>query len=623
MSAIRPLPPRPSLEFDRKEAKALLRKLRLGDPDALARARVHDAALDVARVQLADAQRVVAREYGFASWPRLVQYHAGIARQCDSYPTLHQLEFYEQQSRVMITANRNRRAWAGRLLAAYVPRFYGLSVEEVYTQDATELEARLAIARSMSCPSWEVLVERTGREHTNPRRKRGPEYEWGVDPFQRANTAISNADLTALQALVRDHPELLRPTGTDSSTSATLLNAVFDWEVRRGREAMRPILEWLAGQGLDVQRALNMCWYNRRPKRADDVRALLARGADPNWVAASGIPVLEHALLRWWNGDAVDVLAEHIRPRHALWVYAGLGDVSRVRTFINRNGKPTAAARLQRPPLDAMGSFSIPVLPDPSDEEILYEALWVAALNGRTAVMEYLLAQGLDVNCRAFGTPLVNIAVGNGWTSVVECLVRAGADLDIHEGNSNGTARDMARTMWLDGSHGPAYRRIVELCGLDADAIRAERDATPLPAPTIAAKLQEALDLAADDAFANGAAEVLPEHLLFGLFRVGGLPVLYFTASKGLDRERFHASLEARVRSGPERDPRTSLPLHPGSQALVEAAVALAATRRRDQVNGLHLLYVLAGMAGGTVGQLLGQFGSSTECLLAELEKAV
>lgn len=619
MSATRPLPPRPSLEFDRKEAKALLRRLRATDPDAIARAHAQDPALDAARCTLTDAQRVVAREYGFASWPRLVQYHAGIVRQRDSYPTLHKLEFYEQQSRAMVKAHANRRAWTGRSLAAYIPRFYGMSVDEVYAHEVTEAEARLAIARSMSCPSWDVLVERTQQL----RRERRPEHEWGVDPWQRASTAIGNADLAALQALVRDHPEFLRPSGTDNATSATLLNAVFDGEIRRGRDAMQPIVAWLEGQGLDVQRALNMCWYNNRPKNADDVRASLARGADPNWVADSGIPVLEHALLRWWSEDAIDALAEHVRPRHALWIAAGLGDVAGIRKFIDRDGKPTAAARLHRPPLDAVGTFSIPVLPDPSDEEILFEAFWVAVLNGRTAVMEYLLSRGLDVNCRAFGTPVVNVAVGNGWTSVVECLVRAGADLDIHEGNSNGTARDMAREMWLNGSHGAAYRRIVELCGLDADAIRAERDATPLPAPTIAAKLQEALELAADDAFANGAPEVLPEHLLFGLFRVGGLPVLYFTASKGLDRERFYASLEARVRSGPERDARTPVPMHPGSQALIEAAVALAATRRRSQATGLHLLYVLAGVASGTVGHLLTQFGSSTEALLAELEKAV
>jgi len=473
MPAIRPLPARPSLEFDRKEAKALLRQLRAGDSSAVARARALDPALDAARSRLADAQRIVAREYGFTSWPRLVQYHAGITRQCDSYPTLQRLGSYEQRARALVSAHSSRRFWAGRLLAAYVPQFFGLSIDEVYTHEVTEPEARLAVARSMSCPSWEVLVERA----TQQRREQAPGSDRG-DPFQRANTAIGNVDLAALQALVRDHPALLHPTGTDSATGATLLNAVFDWEARRGREVMQPILAWLEGQELDVQRALNMCWYNRRPKRADDVRALLARGADPNWVADSGISVLEHALVRWWNGDAVDVLAAHAAPRDALWIAAGLGDVSGVRRFIDRHGKPTATARLHRPPLDAMGTFSIAVLPEPTDEEILYEVFWVAAINGRTAVMEFLLAQGLDVNCRAFGTPLVNIAVGNGWTAIVECLVRAGADLDIHEGNSNGTARDVARTMWLNGSHGSAYRRIVELCGLDANAIRAESDPT-------------------------------------------------------------------------------------------------------------------------------------------------
>ncbi len=45
-----------------------------------------------------------------------------------------------------------------------------------------------------------------------------------------------------------------------------------------------------------------------------------------------------------------------------------------------------------------MGGFSVPVLPDPDDEEILFEAFWVAALNARIPVMEYLISRGLDVN---------------------------------------------------------------------------------------------------------------------------------------------------------------------------------------------------------------------------------
>jgi len=76
MSA-RAISPRPSLEFDRKQAKALLDAARAGDPAALARFHAHHPrfrageALDAA---LHDAQLVIAREYGFASWPRWKQF---------------------------------------------------------------------------------------------------------------------------------------------------------------------------------------------------------------------------------------------------------------------------------------------------------------------------------------------------------------------------------------------------------------------------------------------------------------------------------------------------------------------------------------------------------------------
>ncbi|MBX6366285.1 MAG: hypothetical protein IRZ00_20770 [Gemmatimonadetes bacterium] len=58
MPAVRPLPARPSLEYARKEAKALLRRLRAGDREALARAHSHHARIDPTapnRSRLADA----------------------------------------------------------------------------------------------------------------------------------------------------------------------------------------------------------------------------------------------------------------------------------------------------------------------------------------------------------------------------------------------------------------------------------------------------------------------------------------------------------------------------------------------------------------------------------------
>jgi ankyrin repeat protein len=80
----RPIPPRPSLEFDRKQARALLDAIRQGDGDAIQRLRTHHprfAAGAAGAAALHDAQLVVAREYGFASWPRWKQFVE--ARQLD------------------------------------------------------------------------------------------------------------------------------------------------------------------------------------------------------------------------------------------------------------------------------------------------------------------------------------------------------------------------------------------------------------------------------------------------------------------------------------------------------------------------------------------------------------
>ena len=64
-----PLPPRPHLDHLRRQARELLRAWRAQDPAAWARAAPY-------RIEpppkLTAAQLVVAREYGFASWPQLV-----------------------------------------------------------------------------------------------------------------------------------------------------------------------------------------------------------------------------------------------------------------------------------------------------------------------------------------------------------------------------------------------------------------------------------------------------------------------------------------------------------------------------------------------------------------------
>src|SRR5262245_13719789 len=63
-----------NLEQQRKRAKDLLKAARAGEADALAR--LASVQAGPAALRLADAQRAIARENGFASWPKLVSHAA-------------------------------------------------------------------------------------------------------------------------------------------------------------------------------------------------------------------------------------------------------------------------------------------------------------------------------------------------------------------------------------------------------------------------------------------------------------------------------------------------------------------------------------------------------------------
>ena len=69
----RHLPVRPNLDQLKHHAHDLLVAIKDGDPDAVSDLHAYRRrAIDPARAQLADAQYVLARRYGVASWPRLV-----------------------------------------------------------------------------------------------------------------------------------------------------------------------------------------------------------------------------------------------------------------------------------------------------------------------------------------------------------------------------------------------------------------------------------------------------------------------------------------------------------------------------------------------------------------------
>jgi hypothetical protein len=625
LPVLRALPPRPSLEFEHKEAKALLRRLRAGDADAIVRVREQHPTFDssaAARARLADAQLVIAREYGFASWPRLVRWFSDVERQQHAHTPLHGgRNFADATVGRLIAEHRARSAWAARAFAAYVPRFYGLTLSDVLASPIAEHDARLAAARMHGAPSWEVLLERL---EGDARARPGG---WEADPMRAAREAMVCADLGALERVVAAHPGLLHPSEYDLSAGNTLMGIALWQERVRGAVAVRPIMDWLAARGFDRELELNTRLRGHGGMTPTDVRELLDQGADPNWVAPGGIPVLEHALLRYWSADAVDVLAAHATPRRALWIAAALGDVDGVRGFLDARGRPTSAGRRLRPDFVAAGRpWFMPPLPDADDEEILAETLLVAMLNGRTAVLEYLASRGAPVNSLVFGLPLITMAVGNGLTGGVEGLVRGGADLDLRGTQQAGgkavSARELAREFFEQGPETDSGRRIVELCGLDPDAILAERDARPTEPPRLDPTLERALSLAQADAAALGQVEVHPQNLLVGLLRAGG-PPLYWLKDSGMDVERLRVELADRVAPHETAPTGSALPLNTNSHATLEAAIAFAASRRSESVYGLHLLHALTRVGDAPVAELLARYGVCADTVNAQLATGV
>src|SRR5215471_17852878 len=74
----RRLPQQPSLEQLRKQAKQLLERYRADDPAAVAEIQQFEHRPDPATFALHDAQRVLARAYGFASWAKLKAFVDGV-----------------------------------------------------------------------------------------------------------------------------------------------------------------------------------------------------------------------------------------------------------------------------------------------------------------------------------------------------------------------------------------------------------------------------------------------------------------------------------------------------------------------------------------------------------------
>src|SRR5215510_1274576 len=201
------LPAAPDLAQQRKRAKDLLKSVRAGDPRALARFRYGQPRLAVstdddirAGAQLSDAQWVIAREYGFASWPRLKRHIEALNGQPElRRPFSTELQYYRERAAGMLSVHATGERNALRLVRQFHPGFATKSEAEIRSAALTQADAELVLAREHGFSNWDAFAQhieglRTGR---------------ASEPFRRAFEAIKADDARSLAEVLTADRDLV------------------------------------------------------------------------------------------------------------------------------------------------------------------------------------------------------------------------------------------------------------------------------------------------------------------------------------------------------------------------------------------------------------------------------
>lgn len=403
------LPSNPDLQRFRRDARRLQRAVRDGDAQALdLAARLHpDGAPDPSRFSLGAAQLVLARHYGFTSWPRLREYlrTAGPLRrdptdtgpnqdEADRFLTLACLTYSEADE-------PGRWAEAARLLHAdpALPRRSGYVAAAVADPDAVgeHLRRRPGLAVTEGGPwRWTPLMYLT--------YSRGPQR----DPVAAARLLLdAGADPNA------GYLWLGLPT------PFTVLTGCFgEGEQGPGRQPRHPAGEDLArlllSRGADPNDAQTL--YNRMFGRDDShLRVLLPAGL------GRGEGGVWHRRL----GDALESPAEMVR-RQIDWAtdhgLAGrLGLLAEYGFTGGTSGRSPWRRRGHPRPHDRIGT---------------------------PAAVAAAAAQGVDLDALVDGSTLLHRAAWIGDVEMVQALLDAGADPQVTD-----TEHGTTPLAWAEWAH--------------------------------------------------------------------------------------------------------------------------------------------------------------------------
>jgi ankyrin repeat protein len=391
------LPAAPSLEQLRKQAKDLLRAHRADDPDAAARVAAHHPHEDEP-LKLTGAQLVVAREHGFASWPRLRAYVERVAAHGPELQHAYHedLDYYDGRAFGLRASAQDGTATA---VAAF----------ERWGAPMTEAGARAVVARAHGFASWAAL-----RRHVATLREAG-------EPFARAYRAVEAHDIDALRDELDRFPYLVAARGTNDNDLIGMAAATCD----------ERLVALLLERGADPNSANAHGWTPLHQAASSGLvqlaRILLAAGGQPDLSARGdgGTPII--VALFWGQREVPDLLAEHrVHPTN-LRAAAGLGRLELIDELVSADGRLAPEAGAHRAFYRPHSGFPHW---EPSDDpqEVLDEALAWAARNDRVDALDLLVARGASLEADVYrGTPLT-WAAAMGRTAAVRRLIALGAD---------------------------------------------------------------------------------------------------------------------------------------------------------------------------------------------------
>ncbi len=466
----RRLPEQPSLEQLRKQAKDLLDNYRTGIPAAVEEVERFERNSDPQSFALHDAQRVLARAYGYASWPRLKAFVDGVnvASLADAVKAGDQA-----RARVLLSArpelvgmdmaeNNEHRALHYAVLrrdTAMVRLLMEAGADArkgIYPhRDAT---SALVFARDREYHDIAAVIE----EEERLRREELSCPNATISPVQdQINAAIVRGDnATAIRLLDTDRSLI---HACDRQGGSPLHIAAEEWN--------EDMVAWLLERRADPRKrdladltpldraALAADPRNENPGRFSSIaEMLLARGAEVTIRAAVAL------------GDAVRV-NELVAADPAL--LRNIGHNGGLLTLAVKHGQFEIAKLLLDLGADVDERITLEQVEEPTPSWGM--PLWYAALANNRQISELLLDRGADPNANVYasGWPLRN-AWNHPDGSVKRLLLERGAKVhpymvsethDVAEAkrllDAGASQEDIGELLWSACDHG--CPEIVEL----------------------------------------------------------------------------------------------------------------------------------------------------------------